>query len=358
MHCVLEEYKRECSASSPYDRMIASHKLQDIEDVTNLYQLARHHGMDFNEMLKNLDPSFKSDLLAELKSIRNTAYSGESEARKEELTACLVSMYQYVAQVERFRRSKQVLTFDKDFVEELRKTDDKFTIRYNIFATLPYNNFYIDLSEAKELCNQIGIDGVLMQVHNVRTLDTEFWILNCVFYKDGHSLVVLAQVLPNSTDDTELTVQEIVETLAIASNIQETVNADYTAIIPMLLNILLYLCSYEPDIHETVVSKRQRADVKKSKMNTKDYPEQTFKVGERFGASFRKWTVGKLGAEHSKSEGTKKVKPHIRRAHWHRYWYGPRNSPDRELRIRWVHECECNFDKDTEIEAVKHKVKK
>lgn len=358
MHIVLEEYKRECALNNTYEQMIAMHTLRDIEDVTNLYQLARHHGMDFPEMLKNLDPSFKSDLLDKIKSIRNTAYSGESEARKEELTACLISMEQYIAQVERFRRSKQVLVFNKDFVEELIRTDDKFTIRYNIFATLPYNNFYIDLSDAKELCDNIGIDGVLMQVHSVRTMDTEFWILNCVFYKDGNSLVVISQVLPNSADDTDLTVQEIVESMAIASNIQRTVTADYHIIIPMLLNILLYLCSYEPDIHETVVSKRQRAEAKKAKKDKKDYPEQTFKVGERFGAAFRKWTKGTLGAESSTSDSTYKVKPYIRRAHWHRYWYGPRKSPDRQLRIRWVHECECAFDEDTEIEAVKHKVKK
>lgn len=344
--------------SSAYKRILSVHSVRDIEDAVNLYQLARHHGMDFDEMLKNIDPSFHNNVLDELVHVKRTAYTGETDMRKEELISCMVSMYQYSAQVERFRRSKQILTFDKDFIAELMKTDDKFTIRYNVFATLPYNNFYIDLSDAKELCAELGIDGVLTQLQSVRTLDTEFWLLNCVFYQNGHSMTVVTQVLPNSEDDTELSVREIIDCISISTDIDDDVHADYKRIFPMLINVLMYLCSYEPDIHETMVSKRQRADAKKAKKNKKDYPEQTFKVGERFGASFRKWTVGKLGAEHVKSDGTKKVKPHIRRAHWHRYWYGPRNSPNRELRIRWVHECECNFDKDTEIEAVKHKVKK
>lgn len=361
MHCVLEDFKDDGNRKkhNAYEQILASHDLHEIEDAVNMYTLARHHDMSFDEMLQNIVPTFHNGVIDEFVKIRRAdVYAKESEQHKEELTACLVSMYQYSAQVERFRRTKQVLSFDKDFITELIKTDDKFTIRYNLFATLPYNHFYIDLSEAEELCDQIGIDGVLLQVYSLRTLDTEFWALNCVFYKDRHSLVVLSQILPNAPEGTELTVQEIIDTLAVATNIQETVTAAYDVIFPMLFNILLYLCSYEPDIHETVVSKRQRADAKKSKMNKKDYPERVYKVGERFGASFRKWTAGKLGAEHSKSDGTKKVKPHIRRAHWHRYWYGSRNSPDRELRIRWVHECECNFDKDTEIEAVKHKVKK
>lgn len=356
MQNVFEDFKSDSYDS--YMKILTTHSLAEIEDAVDMYRIASHSYMTFDEMIQNITNGYSNPVIDEIKAIDRQWYGKETPEHRNELIACLFSMHQFAAQVERFRRSKQVLSFDKDFIEELRNTDDKFTIRYNIFATLPYNNFYIDLSEAKELCDYLGIDGILLQIHSVRTVDNEYWTLNCVFYKGGHSLIVITQVLVNSRDDIELTVQEIVESFVEASNIRETTNVKYNEIFPMLINILLYLCSYEPDIHETVVSKRQRADAKKSKMNKKDYPEQIYKVGERFGASFRKWTAGKLGAEHSKSEGAKKVKPHIRRAHWHRYWYGPRNSPDRELRIRWVHECECNFDKDTEIEAVKHRVKK
>lgn len=357
---VTNDYMQGQLGADAYKEMFSRHNLRDIEDAANLYQLARHHDMTFDEMLGNIVKGYHNSVIDEITSIRRSKHSGDTEERMAELTSCYVSMYQFVSQVERFKRTKQILTFDKDFISELIRTDGSFSIRYNIFATLPYDNFYIDLSAAEELCSEIGIDGMLVQVHSVRTTDAEFWILNCIPYKDGHSIIVTSQVLSNTNDGIELTVDEIVESMSIKTNDPDIMAADYNRIFPMLINILLYLCSYEPDIRETVVSKRQRADAKKAKKDKKDYPEQVYSVGERFGAAFRKWTKDSVGAKHdSVSDGSYKVKPYIRRAHWHRYWYGPRNSPNRELRIRWVHECECAFDdENTEVAAVKHKVKK
>lgn len=358
---ITNDYMQGQLGADAYKEMLGRHNLRDIEDAANLYQLARHHGMSYNEMLSNIVNGYHNSVIDEITSVRRSKHGGDTEERKDELTSCYVSMYQFVSQVERFKRTKQILTFDKDFISELIKTDSAFSIRYNIFVTLPYDNFYIDLSSAKELCSEIGIDGMLIQIHSVRTTDSEFWILNCIPFVNGHSIIVTSQVLSNTNDGIELTVDEIVGSMSIKTNDPNIMAADYNRIFPMLFNILLYLCSYEPDIRETVVSKRQRVAAKKSKKDKKDYPEQVYSVGERFGTAFRKWTKGTLGSDHESvpSDGTRKVKPHIRRAHWHRYWYGPRNSPDRELRIRWVHECECAFDDETtEVEAVKHKVKK
>lgn len=357
---ITNDYLQGQLGADAYKEMLSRHTLRDIENAVNLYQLARHHGMSYKEMISNIVNGYHNSVIDEVTVVRRTNHSGDSEERKDELTACYLSMYQFVSQVERFKRTKQILMFDKDFISELIKTDSSFSIRYNIFATLPYDNFYLDLSAADELCTELGIDGMLIQVHSVRTVDAEFWVLNCIPFVDGHSIIVTSQILSNTKDGIELTVDEIVGSMSIKTDIPGVMSADYNRIFPMLINILLYLCSYEPDIRETMTSKRQRADAKKAKKDKRAYPEQVYAVGERFGTAFRKWTKGMLGAEHDSvsSDGTRKVKPHIRRAHWHRYWCGPRNSPDRELRLRWVHECECGFNDDTEIEAVKHKVKK
>ncbi len=30
--------------------------------------------------------------------------------------------------------------------------------------------------------------------------------------------------------------------------------------------------------------------------------------------------------------------PHLRKAHWHHYWTGPKSDPDqRKLVVRWIH---------------------
>ena len=36
----------------------------------------------------------------------------------------------------------------------------------------------------------------------------------------------------------------------------------------------------------------------------------------------------------------------MRRAHYHRYWIGKRNSDERQLVTRWVHECLCGLTED------------
>ena len=301
---ITNDYMQGQLGADAYKEMLSRHNLRDIEDAANLYQLSRHHGMTFDEMLGNLVKGYHNSVIDEVVSVRRTTCQNDSEERKAELTSCYVSMYQYVAQLERFRRTKQILAFDKDFISELIKTDSSFSLRYNIFATLPYDNFYIDLSAAEELCSEIGIDGMLIQIHSVRTVDAEFWILNCIPYKDGHSIIVTSQVLSNTNDGIELTVDEIVESMSIKTNDPDILAADYNRIFPMLINILLYLCSYEPDIRETTVSKRQRADAKKAKKDKKDYPAQVYSVGERFGAAFRKWTKDSVGVNHeSTSDG-------------------------------------------------------
>ena len=35
---------------------------------------------------------------------------------------------------------------------------------------------------------------------------------------------------------------------------------------------------------------------------------------------------------------------HIRRGHWHYYWYGAHNSPERHKELRWVEETIVNRD--------------
>lgn len=55
------------------------------------------------------------------------------------------------------------------------------------------------------------------------------------------------------------------------------------------------------------------------------------RVGRAIGAAKVRY-VGGGGAE-----GDRTVRPHVRAAHWHHYWTGPRSEPEkRELVLRWV----------------------
>lgn len=60
-------------------------------------------------------------------------------------------------------------------------------------------------------------------------------------------------------------------------------------------------------------------------------------VGWRLGAQLAaSRTAGEPTDDHGAPAGSG-VAPHLRRAHWHSYWTGPRSDPDaRELVLRWV----------------------
>ncbi|WP_181065223.1 hypothetical protein [Nocardia nova] len=40
-------------------------------------------------------------------------------------------------------------------------------------------------------------------------------------------------------------------------------------------------------------------------------------------------------ASEATPESSQQVRPHIRRAHWHTYWTGPRDNPTAD--VRWLH---------------------
>ena len=57
-------------------------------------------------------------------------------------------------------------------------------------------------------------------------------------------------------------------------------------------------------------------------------------VGKQFGEQIRELRVRRASA--TPSDGTRTVRPHLRRGHWSHDGYGPRNSENRECRIRWL----------------------
>jgi hypothetical protein len=58
-------------------------------------------------------------------------------------------------------------------------------------------------------------------------------------------------------------------------------------------------------------------------------------VGYRLGSAIRAQRIRALG---SRADGQTRasVTPHVRRGHWHRFWIGPKNTPERRTMVRWV----------------------
>ena len=100
-----------------------------------------------------------------------------------------------------------------------------------------------------------------------------------------------------------------------------------------MLSLLLYICSDEPEIDDLRQpgSRPERARPKKTKRGWRLFP----------ASGARLWSVGKVTGEALRAVKTgqphpyKGPAPHLRRAHWHGYWTGPKATGQR-FAYRWI----------------------
>lgn len=99
-------------------------------------------------------------------------------------------------------------------------------------------------------------------------------------------------------------------------------------IVRPIVAALLYICSAEPDIVDP-----DRPGARPRRGARPASAPQVWEVGYRIGTALRK-----ARTEHE-DQGGHHHPPvaHLRRAHWHTYWLGPKSDPDRRrTELRWI----------------------
>ena len=362
MSVVLDEFNNNKSKQI-YQMLLQKFPVSVLEQTVCAYYLAQHCGMSVTEFIKAFQNSgIPAEVKDALQFAKQSACANEST---EDAVIASMGIYQYGAQVERFRRSKQVYVFDKDFLSELIDTDAKFVINGDMLNTLPHRVFFLDYSAGDDLCEKMQLDGTLITVNDIHAGSDIYWLIQCVNYYKGTCKFVHCIIMPNATET--LTIADLVNRLSTVYKTDvsspEERKAREVLMFTTVMQTVLYLCSYEPDIKETCVSKQRYKDAKKQKPKDKkaqiDMPDREYNVGEYFGNSFRKHKQSRAEGSTAGTGTGKSKRPHMRSAHWHPYWYGKRNSPDRKIRVRWVHETFVNVDEkdsDKKLAVAKHKV--
>ncbi len=97
-----------------------------------------------------------------------------------------------------------------------------------------------------------------------------------------------------------------------------------------LVSLILYLCSEAAEITDRKDPKRSPSGFRSS-VRTPNAPT-VWETAVRLGEALR--TARSAAAPGEGSHAA--PRPHIRRAHWHHFWTGPK-SGDRKLVLRWLH---------------------
>lgn len=249
-------------------------------------------------------------------------------------------------------KTKQIYVFDADFTKELMDTQN-INLLKGMLSRLPVDTFAIDYANCQYAVDKTNVAGGIVNVKQYGN----YWMVRASFHnRFDKEYMCASHVLFLKDEDIDCTAEEFVESQLKISRVDDP---DFFEVREklwsLLLHTLAYMCSYAPDIRETTTSKALNASYKRQKhRDPANKPGREYHVGERFGAAFRKWTKGSLGASRDHTESTGTVRPHLRRAHWHRYWVGKRDN--KELVVKWVSECFVNGDAG-DIDVTIHKAK-
>jgi hypothetical protein len=139
---------------------------------------------------------------------------------------------------------------------------------------------------------------------------------------------------------------------------KDMVREEYRKTFSSMLQLLLYLCSEEPDMPQ--IEHPQKRRTFSGGVRSPKEP-QVWDVGVRVSNAIRNYKNHERSAEKempSVQGAHSSPRPHVRAAHWHTFWVGPRSAkfPDRKPIIRWLPPIPIGIDWKRELPTNIHMV--
>lgn len=240
-----------------------------------------------------------------------------------------------------FDQAKAIFKFDPTVSHALWESEMD-TVHGSVFRRIPYFGLYIDLRPLA-IYNQVAenLDGVFVNLAitpRPDLIDEEAEVdekglrkipgaeaLSLLYVGDGE-VGAYPLILPLDVAVADVFTHEGLG--GFESLDSHSQNEEDRELVSRTLSLLAYICSSEPDmrrVHRTKGSGKKR----KKDNGKKSSRPRVYECGYRLGKNLR----GVMSSS-GHAKGTKR--PHIRRAHWHTYWTGPRNSPNRIASVKWI----------------------
>ena len=236
-----------------------------------------------------------------------------------------------------WRQAKAVYRADKTLVSELDAEDDMdMHVPIEVLKQLPYRCIYIEYPFALSPA--------------VVTLGCFVWL---EADRRAPSIVELRLMYLLANDNVvcvplKLLGEKFVDSLSLIDSVGSLDRRAALAAVRQTVSLSLYICSDAADV-ETRSTTPARPHEPRSFAANPNAPTM-WETGMRVGAAIRAYckappdtTVGK-GSHAS-------PRPHVRRAHWHSFWTGPRDG-DRALVLRWLPPIPINYSISAELPSV------
>lgn len=289
-------------------------------------------------------------------------YGRDIYLRNPDEIMTIASMYQW-------RAGKGIYRFDPELYKALISQPFSGDIPNECLYRLPEWAVYVE-TPGLTIYHR-SVDGFIahldFNLHD-KTVDLQFLL----FWSDSISPKSIALPLGDGGLSEALDRLDAIDSLFnIPRGRQLGVLEDYRRALSSMLQLVLYLCSEQPD------------------MPSIPSPQRTFSGGIRSPSEVRQWDVGlRIGAalrkassscgslpegidltdsntpgdgstqstnEKHESKGHARPRAHIRSAHWSTYWTGPRTGQQTPI-LRWIPPLPINMDWKKQVPTVIHSV--
>jgi hypothetical protein len=246
---------------------------------------------------------------------------------------------------------KMVYKIDNDFFHEIKQTEDLVTTK-DTFENLPFNCFYIDLSEVKNISDFTGA-----WIYVTKDKNNGFFGINIYMIAQNQDTFYTYYAWYNFNEKPEVkwNVKDLPESEFTQRSFTEDgdmlfdetiIRKDYDPrndIVIAIFQIMSFIAIDASDVSESLTTKKTYSAPSKDKEVKNTFSEvRMWDVGIRYGKAIKvaKQQFKKNLRKYNVSNKERKpMRPHIRRAHWQRYHTGKGRQIIKEMWIAPVYVC-------------------
>lgn len=232
-----------------------------------------------------------------------------------------ISYANLLTMIGQWRLTKDIIRFDEALLDEICKTDFSGNLPTDVFYRMPAYCTYVEMLTPEYLGFFFALEK------SAKDKDSELR----VWWVDRDKNIIMTPIhLGDWTLETAMNrAKEYARRFLPMMDKEELVFEE--VYLNRAINIILYLCSTNAEYSRSG-ERPGRPTIWRTKKGLRffeaDKPK-IWRVGEATGQKLREQRTVTQKSRYT-------LKPHMRRAHWHGFWSGPKNAEKRDFNIKWL----------------------